>query len=48
MDIADFRRGRGYPGPLELPDFTALPMNLGAHSLDFITNIHLPVFSSER
>jgi hypothetical protein len=30
-----FGRGRGYAGPLKLPDFAALPMNLGAHSFNF-------------
>jgi hypothetical protein len=29
-----FGRGRGFAGPLK-PDFAALPVNLGAHPLDF-------------
>jgi hypothetical protein len=30
-----FGRGGGYAGPLKLPDFAALPMDLGAHPLNF-------------
>jgi hypothetical protein len=30
-----FGRGRGYAGPLKLPDFAALPLDLRAHPLDF-------------
>jgi hypothetical protein len=30
-----FRRGGGYPSPLKLPDFAALPMHLDAHPFDF-------------
>jgi hypothetical protein len=30
-----FRRGRGYPGPLQLKDFLTLAGYLDPHSLDF-------------
>jgi hypothetical protein len=33
------RLDRGYPGPLQLPDLAALPVDLCPHSLDFAPNV---------
>jgi hypothetical protein len=34
-----FGRGRGYPGPLQLADFTALTPYLRPHVLDFVSDV---------